>query len=326
MLFDSGRARGDTAIRGEILGILESLFPNFLNARDFRTAALVLREAKVLAERAPDLSPEQHQRLDGFVAKLSEPAIVSQLVQSLDEAPAWRASRRSPRCCASSGHTALEPVLTWIPSLSSPQPLRRISRPWPTGWRAHIPPEVLRILRTADQSQRSRGVIALCGRLGLASGGAGARRDASATPIRPIRLASVQALAQLGTPAALGVHRQGDRRRRSREYGSLPSAWPGAAGTRERSSGSRQVVLGKSVKEMDLTEKMAFFEAYGAIAGAAGLKALTSILLPRGLLKLKESSETRACAAIAIGKIRDPRPGRCFSAPPRTRISWCGTP
>ena len=50
------------------------------------------------------------------------------------------------------------------------------------------------------------------------------------------------------------------------------------------------VVLGKAVKEMDLTEKMAFFEAYGAIAGAAGLKALSGILLPRGLLKLKEPS------------------------------------
>ena len=30
------------------------------------------------------------------------------------------------------------------------------------------------------------------------------------------------------------------------------------------------------------------------------------MLLPRGLLKLKESPETRACAAIAIGKIRTP--------------------
>ena len=36
------------------------------------------------------------------------------------------------------------------------------------------------------------------------------------------------------------------------------------------------VVLGKSPKGIDLTEKMAFFEAYGAIAGAAGLKALTA--------------------------------------------------
>ncbi|HEX6104256.1 MAG TPA: HEAT repeat domain-containing protein, partial [Gemmatimonadales bacterium] len=64
------------------------------------------------------------------------------------------------------------------------------------------------------------------------------------------------------------------------------------------------VVLGKAVKEMDLTEKMAFFEAYGSIAGPAGLKPMSGLLLPRGLLKLKGSSETRACAAIAIGRIR----------------------
>ena len=65
-------------------------------------------------------------------------------------------------------------------------------------------------------------------------------------------------------------------------------------------------MLGKSVAGMDLTEKMAFFEAYGAIAGAAGLKPLSALLLPKGLLRMKESSETRACAAIAIGKIRTP--------------------
>jgi HEAT repeat protein len=66
------------------------------------------------------------------------------------------------------------------------------------------------------------------------------------------------------------------------------------------------VVLGKGMKVLDLTEKMAFFEAYGAIAGPAGLQALSGILLPRGLLKLKEAPETRACAAIARGKIRTP--------------------
>ena len=64
------------------------------------------------------------------------------------------------------------------------------------------------------------------------------------------------------------------------------------------------VVLGKAVKEMDLTEKMAFFEAYGAIAGPPALKTLAGMLLPRGLLKLKQSSDLRACAAIALGKLR----------------------
>ncbi|HYC31930.1 MAG TPA: HEAT repeat domain-containing protein, partial [Gemmatimonadales bacterium] len=82
-----------------------------------------------------------------------------------------------------------------------------------------------------------------------------------------------------------------------------------AAGSRGYKGALRRVeaaVLGKTLKDMDLTEKMAFFEAYGAIAGPAALKALSGMLQPRGLLKLKESSETRACAAIAIGRIRTP--------------------
>jgi HEAT repeat protein len=66
------------------------------------------------------------------------------------------------------------------------------------------------------------------------------------------------------------------------------------------------IVLGKGVGDKDLTEKMAFFEAYGAIAGVAGIKPLTGLLLPRGLLRMKEAPETRACAAIALGKIRTP--------------------
>jgi HEAT repeat protein len=51
---------------------------------------------------------------------------------------------------------------------------------------------------------------------------------------------------------------------------------------------------------------MAFFEAYGSIAGANGLKALSGILLQRGLLKMKEPPETRACAAVALGRIKTP--------------------
>jgi HEAT repeat protein len=74
------------------------------------------------------------------------------------------------------------------------------------------------------------------------------------------------------------------------------------------------VVLGKGIKDLDLTEKMAFFEAYGAIAGPSGLKALSGILLPRGLLKMKEAPETRACAAIALGKIRTPEARQVLSS------------
>ncbi|HYF38558.1 MAG TPA: hypothetical protein VD930_02635, partial [Gemmatimonadales bacterium] len=64
------------------------------------------------------------------------------------------------------------------------------------------------------------------------------------------------------------------------------------------------VVLGKTLKDADLTEKMAFFEAYSAIAGVGAVKPLTGILLERGLFRMKEPPEIRACAAMALGRIK----------------------
>ena len=57
---------------------------------------------------------------------------------------------------------------------------------------------------------------------------------------------------------------------------------------------------------MELTEKRAFFEAYGAIAGAAGVT-LGALLEGRGLLRAKEKPETRACAALALGRVQHRR-------------------
>jgi HEAT repeat protein len=52
---------------------------------------------------------------------------------------------------------------------------------------------------------------------------------------------------------------------------------------------------------------MAFYEAYGALAGAAGIPILEKTLMGRGgLLSRKEDPETRACAAMALGRIRSP--------------------
>jgi len=45
---------------------------------------------------------------------------------------------------------------------------------------------------------------------------------------------------------------------------------------------------------------------HGAIAGPPALKTLAGLLQPRGLLKLTQSSDLRACAAIALGKIGTP--------------------
>jgi HEAT repeat protein len=302
VLFDLFELEGDPATRSEIIGILEHLFPNLLNARDFRTAAGVLRESKLLASRAQGLLPENRARLDGFVAKLSEPAIVSQLLQSLDEAPALAGEAEVAEVLRELRASALEPVLGWIPSLSSPA-LRAVLEGVADRLASSNTEEVMRILRSKD-SEALTSVVTLCGRLGLHQAVPGLA-DTVVHPDPAVRLASVQSLAQLGTPAALALIDKaiGDGDRSVRLAAVRVAGGRGYKGALNRVEAA---VLGKGLKEMDLTEKMAFFEAYGAIAGPGGLKALSAILLPRGLLKFKESPETRACAAIAIGRIRTP--------------------
>ena len=300
ILFDLFETEGDPAIRAEIIDTLEQLFPNLLNARDFRTAAIVLRESKSLSTRTQGLLPEQRERLDGFVAKLSEPAIVSQLLQSLDESPALAGEAEVAEVLRELRATALEPVLSWIPNLSSPA-LKTVLEGVADRLAASNTDEVLRILRSRD-SEALASVVALCGRLALHQVVPGLA-DTVVHKDPAVRLASVQTLTQLGTPAALGLI---DKAIEDEDRGVRLAAVRAAGGRGYKGALKRveAVVLGKGLKDMDLTEKMAFFEAYGAIAGAAGLKALSGILLPRGLLKFKEAPETRACAAIAIGKIR----------------------
>ncbi|HUR96260.1 MAG TPA: HEAT repeat domain-containing protein [Gemmatimonadales bacterium] len=300
ILFDLFELQPEPAIRSEILGILEGLFPNFLNARDFRTAASVLRESRVIAQRVQGLEPGHIAGLERFLAKLSEPAIVSQLIQSIDEAPALAGEATVAEVLRELRPTALEPILTWVPALGSPVLKRLLEEVADRLAEAH-PAELLRILRSPE-SDALAAVVALCGRLQLAQTVPGlgetiAHRDAA------VRLASVQALAQLGTPAALGFIEKAleDDDRGVRLAAVRVVGGRGYKGAQRR---VEAIVLGKAVGGMDLTEKMAFFEAYGAIAGAAGLKPLTALLLPRGLLRMKEASETRACAAIALGKIR----------------------
>jgi hypothetical protein len=300
VLFDQIEVNPDGAVRDEILRILEQLFPNLLNARDFRSAASVLRECKLLRERIAELRPEHAQRLDGFVAKLSEAAIVGQLLQSLDEASHLGVDTHAAEVLGQLRASALEPVVSWLPNLSS-EPLRKMLEGVVDRLAHSYPAEVQRILKVYD-SPALLGMVEVCGRLGLNQAVPGLA-ETMAHPDPAVRLMVIQALGLLGTPGALTVV---DKAIDDPDRGVRLAAVR-AAGSRGYKGALRRVeaiVLGKSVKDMDLTEKMAFFEAYGAIAGVNALKPLTAILLERGLLKMKEPPETRACAAIAIGRIK----------------------
>jgi HEAT repeat protein len=67
------------------------------------------------------------------------------------------------------------------------------------------------------------------------------------------------------------------------------------------------VVTGKAVRDADLTEKMACFEAFGLLARDEGVEQLAALLSGRSLvLRRRIDPELRACAAMALGKIATP--------------------
>jgi HEAT repeat protein len=300
VLFDLVETQPNGGVRDEVLGVLEQLFPNLLNSRDFRSAAAVLRESKLLKERAANLRLEQTQRLDGFVARLSEAAIVGQLLQSLDEASGLGVDTDAAAVLRELRPSALEPLVSWLPNLSS-EPLRKMLEEVVDRLASNHLTEVQRLLQLPD-SPALLGIVALCGRLQLHNAVPGlAQVSSHADPA--VRMAAIQTLTQLGTPGAMALLDKAiDDPDRSVRLAAVRGV--GSRGYKGALRRVEAVILGKALKEIDLTEKMAFFEAYGSIAGANGLKPLSAILLQRGLLKMKERPEVRACAAIALGRIK----------------------
>ncbi len=301
-LLDLLEIQTDATVRSEILGIIETLFPNLLSKSEFRTVATVIREARVLLSRATDLPPGIRTRLEGLETQLSQPAIVAQLIQSLDETPQLAGNREVTDLMGELRAPALGALIEAIPRIATPA-VRSLAEATVDRLAAAHGTEVLRLLREPPQDALPA-VVALCGRLGLPQAVPGlGELLGHADP--GVRTAAVEALAKIGTPSAMGqLERAVDDADRNVRLAAVRAS--GARGYKGALKRIEAVVLGKAVKEMDLTEKMAFFEAYGAIAGPPALKTLAGMLQPRGLLKLTQSSDLRACAAIALGKIRTP--------------------
>jgi hypothetical protein len=299
-LFDLLEMQSESGVRLEILGILEMLFPNLLNKGEFRTVAAVMRETRLIGTRAAELTEEQRHRLRDFEVQLSQPSIVIQLVQSLDEAAALPGDEDVTEVLRELRPPALGALIDALPRVST-APVRKLLEATVDRLATSHPGETMRLLREPP-GESLPAVVALCGRLALQQAVPGLGELLSHADAG-VRLAVVQSLEKIASPGAL-THID---RAIEDEDRAVRLAAVRAVGTRGYKGALRRVetvVMGKAVKELDLTEKMAFFEAYGAIAGPSALRTLGAMLLPRGLLKLKHASDTRACAAIALGKIR----------------------
>ena len=302
MLFDLLELQTYGTVRAELIGIVENFIPYLLGAADFRSVAYILRETRVVLERARELIPEQRAILVGLPARLSQPEALAQLLQSLDEATVHPTEDELTETFSEMRPEALPTLMGWIPRLTNER-VRELVNASASRLAQEHAPEVLKVLAGSDPGAQLE-MVRLAGRLKL-PGAVEAMGPLLDTGDRTVKLAVVDALLQVASPSALRLLEKGiddaDRDVRIAAVKFLASR-----GHRNALARVEAALTGPTLKAADLTEKMAFYEAYGTLAGPKGVPGLAKVLVIKGMFARKEDPETRACAAMALGKIRSP--------------------
>src|SRR5438309_4007368 len=302
MLFDLLELQTYGTVRAELISIVENFIPYLLGAGDFRSVAYVLRESRNVLERAREVIPEHRQALEALPARLSQPEALSQLLQSLDEAAVHPSEEELSELFQELRSDALVTLMGWLPKLTNARVKELVHKAAERLAQAHAG-EVLKALASDDSASQLE-MVRLAARLKLPGAPEGMGKLLE-TGDRELKVAVVEALTAIGSPAALRLLETAvaDPERDVRIAAVKVLA---ARGSRNAFARIEGAVTGSKLKGSDLTEKMAFFEAYGTLAGAAAVPLLEKMLVPKGMLAKKEDPETRACAAMALGKIRHP--------------------
>jgi hypothetical protein len=299
MLFDVLELQPYAAVRQELISILENFLPYLLGAHDFSSVGYLLRESRAVLVRARELKPEHRAALERLPVRLSDVQALAQLLQALDESGTLPSAEDLAELFAELRPEALPTLFQWLSRLQS------------AGLRDVVEAAVQRLaaantqtVSEALQGSDTESVVAaarVSGKLRLAPT-VPALALALSHPEPVVRVTVVQALAEIASPAALQALEKGlDDTDREVRLASVRVIGQHKAKT--ALPRIAEVVQGRSMRAADLTEKMAFFEAYGSMVGEAGTDILDGILNSGGFLKRKDDPQTRACAAMALGRI-----------------------
>jgi len=302
MLFDLLELQTYGTVRAELISIVENFIPYLLGAGDFRSVAYILRETRAILQRAREIIPEHRKTLEGLPSRLSQRDALSQLLQSLDEAAMHPTEEELAELFQELSPEALPTLMGWIARLHNERVKDLVQAAAARLAQANAG-EVLKALGSEDSAAQLE-MVKLAGRLKL-PGAPDGMEPLLASSDRALKLAVVEALTAIASPSALRLLERaiddGDRDVRIAAVRFVASR-----GYRNAAARVEAIVSGSKLRNADLTEKMAFFEAYGALVGARGIGALDKLLVAKGLLGKREDPETRACAAMALGKIRTP--------------------
>ncbi len=298
MLFDIFEEQPDAGARAEIISILSDLLPHLLNAGDFHSVAYLISETQVVLSRAEEMLPEHQQVLAGLTSTFSRPEAVEQLLEALEVATIEASTDGAKELFAHLTPAILSTVLKWHGRLSNKEVRQTLERA--VDRMAEEKPAAVGVALESSERIVVIEALRLVEEGGLQGVGAqlvGLMRHDDVG----IRNALVRALAAAPTSqtmkALVRLMEDTDSEVRTAAVRALAMRrFRGALSVLER------VVLGTELRSRDLTERRAFFEAYGTIAGESGVSNLKEMLLHK-TFRRSVDSDTRACAALALGHV-----------------------
>jgi HEAT repeats len=298
MLFDLVELPAAVEAGEHALGFIDQLLLESLTMGDYEQVAYVLREASATLRRSEHTEAVANG-LRELPARLSEPAVMSQLLQALDEGARAPVPSVLESLFAELRPTALSPLVMWLGQATASPARASIERASLRLAGAHTS-ELTALLEHANATI-VRGALRVATLLATPAAVPGLTRVLRGDD-EGLRMDAIAALAEIASPGALQALERGvdDAHRDVRVATFRAIAARRHAGAMPRLA---QVLRRKELRAADLGEKMAVFEAFGTVCGDAGVAELDAILNARGLLGAKENPEMRACAARALGLV-----------------------
>jgi HEAT repeats len=284
----------------EILRILGQLLPAFLARGDLSNVSKILIEVNTIAD-SPTVGAEARQEIDQLLRELNEAQVLSQFLGSLEDGTINPSDEDLSNFLSYLGAEAL-PLLIRTAEKTESTRLRDRMAPALDGV-GHKHARALAALIASSDEMVALGSARIAGRI---------RLRAAANNLIALfgkseadgRRVAIEALASLGDASALDAIQEAlddeDREVRiaaARGLGSVKSA-----AARDR---LKAIIRSRILRDADLTEKMAVYEAFGGVAHDEDIGVLDKILNGRRLMG-RESPETRACAALALGMVAKP--------------------
>jgi HEAT repeat protein len=299
MLLDIFEVQPEEKVRDEVVGILETFMLHLLAAGSYGGVAYLLREAAVAAGRAKALPAAMADRLHRLPERLSDSAVLPQLLQALDDSEVIPPQEELDALFGELKQGTLATVLAWLKQAQNARLRAALEKTAQRLASANVG-EMLKLIGSEDPSVALE-AIRRAGEL-KAQAAVAPMAKVLQTGLPDVRQAATVALAEIASPGAMRLLETAlaDTDRDVRVSAVKAIA---ARGHRAALPKLEAVVSGKTLKEADLTEKKEYFEAYGVLAGPTAIGPLAELLNGKSFFKRRPSPDIRACAAFALGRI-----------------------